>query len=610
MAKLSRRVVLGGLALASVAPVLAACAAAPPPPTATPMPAKPAAPAPAAEPTKPAAAAPAPPTTAPAAATKPAAAPSAAAPSPAATKPAAAAPSAVKVLTPQADAVAKKGGSVKVFGWTENPPTLDPYLNVSFRSQILAGFHYSRLLRSKKGPGVENTAYQMEGDLAETWKASEDGITWTFNLRKNALWHDKPPMNGRPVTAKDVAWSFERFMKVSPQKQSLDIVAEVTAPDDGTVIFKLKSGFAPFEANIGAPIFWVMPREVIEADGDAAKRIVGSGPFTFEKHDSGVAVTAKRNAKYYLPDQPIVDEAVILIVPDTATQLAGLRAGQLDMVAIPAADLDNFVKQSPEVKVYEWPNLNIPFIYWRVDAPPFNDPRVRQAVSMLFDRDAYIKVIQNGRGKLNNAIPHALSETYLDPRSAEQGPSAKFFKHDPAEAKKLFDAAGFDMTKPITMLGTPGYGNVFTQAIELVHQQLKAGGLNVQLKMQEYNAYIAQTFAGKFNPGEIVFGLETPFTEPHDYLFNMMHPKGTRNHAGVSDPKLTEMIEQQSRTVDKAKRKGLIHDIQRYAGEQMYYAWGTAGMVSYGVNPRVRNFYPISDYGIGAEVVPKIWLDK
>ena len=69
----------------------------------------------------------------------------------------------------------------------------------------------------------------------------------------------------------------------------------------------------------------------------------------------------------------------------------------------------------------------------------------------------------------------------------------------------------------------------------------------------------------------MVFGLETPFTEPHDFLFNMYHPKGTRNHAGVNDAKLTEMIEKQAKTLDKAERKKQIFEIQRYLGEQMYY---------------------------------------
>src|SRR5437588_8802926 len=116
--------------------------------------------------------------------------------------------------------------------------------------------------------------------------------------------------------------------------------------------------------------------------------------------------------------------------------------------------------------------------------------------------------------------------------------------------------------------------------------------------MQEYGNYIATTFAGNFDSGNtLVWGLETPFTEPNDYLFNQYHPSGTRNHAGVNDPKLTAMIEQQRRTLDRAERKKLIVDIQRYLAEQMYYAPGAAYYYTAAYTPRVRDFYPVSDYG-------------
>ena len=95
-------------------------------------------------------------------------------------------------------APAKDGGTFKFNLWTDDPPSLDPYVNVSFRVQEFAAFHYSRLLMSKKAPGVAGQAYIMEGDLAESWKPSDDGKTWTFNLRQNATWHNLDPMGGRP----------------------------------------------------------------------------------------------------------------------------------------------------------------------------------------------------------------------------------------------------------------------------------------------------------------------------------------------------------------------------------------------------------------------------
>ena len=503
----------------------------------------------------------------------------------------------------------KDGGSFKFNIWTDDPPSLDPYLNVSFRVQEFSAFFYSRLLMSKKGPGIASQAYIMEGDLAESWKPSEDGKTWTFTLRPNATWHNLPPMNGRPVTAQDVAWSFDRFMQVSPQKSTFSQVANVSAPDARTVQFTLKDAYAPFEAQIGSPIFWILPREVVEQDGDVTRRVVGSGPFLFQKFDSGVSFTGKKNPSYHRQGEPHIDDFVGLIIPDTATQMAGLRAHELDFLQVPDQELPGLKQSNPEIQYLEWEFNLIPFVYWKIDKPPFNDPRVRQAVSMSINRDNIIKVIYNGRGNWNNFIPWALSEWWLDPRGADQGPTAKYFKYDPAGARQLLAAAGYPDGLQVTLLSTPGYGDVFVQGVELVQQDLKSGGIDATIKMQEYANYIATTFAGKFDGGnQLVFGLETPFTEPHDFLFNMYHPSGTRNHAGINDEKLTAMIEQQMRTLDRAERKKQMYDIQRYLAEQMYYPPGVAPYRTAGFTPQVHDLFPRSDYGFGAEIVPKLWL--
>src|SRR5262249_51334957 len=134
---------------------------------------------------------------APAADSKPAA-PAAPAAAPAAGQPAAAQP-AGKPAAP----APKDGGTFRLFLHTENAPTLDPHMTVTFRSQEFSAFFYSRLLMSKKGPGIPGLAYQFEGDLAESWKVGEDGKTWTFTLRPDVKWHNKPPLNGRPLVAAD-----------------------------------------------------------------------------------------------------------------------------------------------------------------------------------------------------------------------------------------------------------------------------------------------------------------------------------------------------------------------------------------------------------------------
>jgi peptide/nickel transport system substrate-binding protein len=505
----------------------------------------------------------------------------------------------------------KDGGALRMYLSPENTSTLDPYLNISVRTQELVAFFYSRLIMPKKGPGIHGLAYQFEGDLAESWKASDDGKTYTFTLRPNARWHNKPPLNGRAVTAQDVVWSYNRFVKVSPEKERFDYVSEAVALDDRTVVFQLKDVYAPFENAIGAPYFWIMPREVVEQDGDASKRVIGSGPFIFDKYQDGAGFSGKKNPTYHRNGEPHVDEMEMLIIPDTATRMAGLRAKELDGAEVEQQDLPSLKQTNPDMQVVEVEFNYNPCVYWKVDKPPFNDVRVRQAVSMSINRDDFVTATYDGRGGWNTSMPWALSEWWLDPRAAEFGPNAKYFKYDPAEARKLLAAAGYPDGLTVDMIATPGYGQPFVQRTELVQSYLRSGGIQANIKMQEYSVYITTTRLGKFEGGNVlVFGLLGNFNEPHEFLFLQYHPKGPRNVGSLNDPKLNDMIDKQARTMDKVDRKQQIYDIQRYLAEQMYYVPTASGFRSMAYQSYVRDAYPRSDFGLGAEVVPKLWLDK
>lgn len=512
--------------------------------------------------------------------------------------------------TAAAAAQAKPGGKLVIRWYTGDPPDMDPYLNVTFRAAEFGGFFYSRLLKFDNGPGIAPTAFVPVPDLAEKYDVSQDGLTYTFTIRANAKWQNKDPMNGRAVTADDVVYSFDRFRKVSPQKQSFDIVKDVKATNPHTVVFTLTAPFAPFDVALAAPVFYIMPKEVIEADGDARKRVIGSGPWIFDKYDKGVQVVAKKNPDYYFAGTPNVDEVDLLIVPEDATAIANLRAKQIDITGVAETDRKGLQASNPELQFLDFPDNLLWFFFWKTDAPPFNDIRVRQAVSLALDRDELINTLFEGRGALNNSVPAGLTSWWLDPRSADMGPNAKFYKRDVDAAKKLLADAGFASGLKVPFISTQNaYGNTFNSSIELVIKQMKEVGIQLDFRPQDYAAYIGSTFLGKYEPGTMVWALETQFNDPHYYLYNMYHPAGTRNHSSVNDPTLTAMIDKETGTLDRGARKALIFDIQRYLGEKQYYVIGPSGRVNIATQPWVKNFFYQSDYGRGAEYVPKIFLD-
>jgi peptide/nickel transport system substrate-binding protein len=549
--------------------------------------------------------------------TQPPAAPTTAAPAVATTAPAAAVPQPTTAAAPPAavtqptavPAGPKKGGSLTFVGWTADPPDLDPYLNTSFRSQEFAGLFYSRLLKFDTGPNIKPNSFIPTADLADKWEVSKDGLTYTFHIRDNAKWQNKPPLNGRKVTADDVVFSWDRFQKVGVQKAVLGMVKEVKKVDDSNVAFVLNDVFAPFESTIATPLFWIVPKEVVEKDGDLRKTTVGSGPFLFEKFEKGVSIVVKRNPDYY-GGPANVDEVVLLIIPDSATAVAGLRSKQIDILGVSQTDRDSIVKTNPEIVMTDYVQNLIWFMYWRLDAKPFDDIRVRQAFSLALDREEISKVIFEGRGVYNSHIAAGLPSFWLDPKGADFGANAKYFKRDVAAAKKLLADAGYPNGLKVSYVSTlDAYGNTFNQSVELVQKQLKDAGIELELKPQPYAAYIATTFLGKFEGNTMVWGLQTPVQEPHDYLFNMYGEKSARNHAGVKDPELWAMMDKQAKTLDKAERKKLIYDIQRYLAEKVYYAIGPTGQATVAAQPWVKGFYFESDYGRYAEWLPKLWLD-
>jgi peptide/nickel transport system substrate-binding protein len=431
---------------------------------------------------------------------KPAAAPAVPAAAPAAApaaKPADVQPAAAKPAGP----VPKDGGIFRFYIAPENTATLDPYLNISVRTQEPSAFFYSRLIMPKKGPGIPGLAYIFEGDLAESWKASDDGLSYTFKLRPDVKFHNRPPVNGRPLTAQDVLWSYERFTKISPEKSRFDYVASVTAPDDRTVVFKLKNVYAPFENAIGAPYFWIMPHEVVDEDGDASKRVVGTGPFMFDKYESGVGFYGRKNPTFHRKGEPHIDEFQAFIIPDQATRMASLRAKELDAAEVEQQDLDALKLSNPDIQIVEVEFNNNVSIYWKVDKPPFDDIRVRQAFSMAINRDDMITTTFNGRGGWNTSIPWALTSWWLDPRGPDFGPNAKFFKYDPAESRKLLAAAGFPDGMKVELVSTPGYGQRVVQQVEVIQQASRPLGSRPPSRCRSTRPTLARPTLGSSRAG-------------------------------------------------------------------------------------------------------------
>jgi ABC-type transport system substrate-binding protein len=272
-----------------------------------------------------------------------------------------------------------------------------------------------------------------------------------------------------------------------------------------------------------------------------------------------------------------------------------------------ADDLSTLKQSKPDAAILEYIVNSLSFMYFAEsisgNKPPFNDPRARQAASLLLDREGYAKIFFGGKGIWDNVVNAGMTQWYLDPKGKDIGDTAQWFKFDPQKAKQLLKAAGYNNTE-VEYHYSPGYGKVFQSQAEAVLAMLKEG-INLKAVPEEYGSYIANTFTGKGNG--MVYGLQTDLTDPDLLLTRMFDPASNLNNSHVNDTQITQLLAAQRKEFDAEKRKQIVWDIQRRNAEMMYYVPGVKGFTYNALQPAVKNFRPTPTYGF-ADTITNLWV--
>jgi len=506
---------------------------------------------------------------------------------------------------------ARRGGVLRVRGW--DPPHFDPHLTRNFMTMTTLSFVYSKLLRYKVGAEVPPGAFVVEPDLAERWEQPDD-TTYLFHLRKGVRWHNRPPVNGRELVAEDVTFTFNRFLTIkgNPERYLLDAVERVEAVDRYTVKFVLNEPYVWLPHKLASALcMWVVAREVVEKYGDLKKSdtAIGTGPFTLERYEPHVKTTFKRNPNYFRGGQPYVEGVEWMVIDDDSTGLAMYRTGQIDAGpstywSVRQPDLDVLKKSHPRLSYRDFLGNMVFAMSLRTDQPPFTDVRVRRAISRAIDRQAIIDGVWI-KGEVSGALPRGLREWSLPVDQLGEG--AKYYRYDPQEAKRLLAEAGHAGGFKTQLTVTAGYGQDVVDAAQLVLRYLKEVGINAELKLQEYGAYMATTIQGKFDG--MTLGPFAVAWDPDDALYGPYAPEQPRNRSHVTDARLTAMIKEQRRLSDVEARKKVIFDIQRYLADQQHYVCLASPMFTGSWQPYVKNHSPNATYDYGSRVAA-LWLER
>ena len=479
-------------------------------------------------------------------------------------------------------------GFVAVDSW-------DPYRYHQTGTPFHAGIYQSFGAIDIRTPIEENkfasSMYSLDqwyGLTAESWE-QVDPLTINVKIREGIKWQNKAPMNGREMTADDVAYTLHRqyggghgFDEQSPHLGDPHtgwLAGSTISATDRYTIKIVTDAQRPFLAfammGFGCNLT-IQPREVIEQYGDLEDwhNAVGTGPWMLEDYVPGSVVSYSRNPDYWeadprFPDQglqlPYVDELNVLMLPDQSTRLASLRTGKIardggGQLNIDWATAESLQSTNPELKYLEVPGSggNAWGFAMRTDREPFTDIRVRRAVAMAVNRQEIADDYYNGNAEVYPypTMAGAWPRKFIKPIADFSPEARESFTYNPERAKELLAEAGypdgFKTDMPISqIMDVPLY--------ELAISYLAAVGIDVEIRVQEHGVYKDQQYAAEYNQ---MFSQYDPSSALPPYHILQWYGTGVGwNASQVSDPEYDRMMETVLSEPDEAKQDELFYKL-------------------------------------------------
>jgi len=449
------------------------------------------------------------------------------------------------------------------------------------------------------------------GELAQRWSWQDDYRNLVFFLRRDVTWHD-----GRPFTAVDVVYTFDLVreardvgkLRINPRRDLFANVASVEAVDPLTVVIRLKrpqpslltmiaSGFTPIYAAHVPPAAYRMG-------------CVGTGPFKLKEWKRGEYIEYVKNPDYFVKGRPYLDGLRYTIIRERGTATAALQAGRVD-VAFPGETPKTIAEQLkravPQMVTTTVGTAVVDHLLFNTAKPPFDNPKLREAVSRAIDRRAYIEALYQGGAAIGGPMapkPHGVWS--LPDKDVRAFPGYGNPSEEKAKARALLAAAGFSAASVKAELTTRNLP-AFIDLASFVASELKRVGIEVAVKPLDTAQWESMKVRGEYQLGADRTGMEP---DDPDVTFYESYGCGSpRNYEQYCDPELTRLFDQQSKEVDVARRLALVQTIQRRLGDASLrpaLAWRLDYFARW---PHVKGLTPHhSIYGWGR--LQDVWLER
>lgn len=504
-----------------------------------------------------------------------------------------------------ADDVPVRGGTLNAIIQPE-PPILVMGLNQQAPTQTVAGKIYESLL-------TYDFNLAPMPSLAKSWEVSGDGLTYTFHLQDGVKWHD-----GAPFTSHDVVFTFKTYlMETHPRARALFGRCEsIEAPDEKTVVFKLKEPFPAFLQAFEVSTAPVMPAHIYEGTDFRANprnaTPIGTGPFMFDKWEKGSFIHLVAFPDYWQKGKPYLKDIYFKVIPDAASRAVALENG--DVMQSQYNDIEPFdiprLAKNPSLQITKKGYEFIAPIMWlelNHRVAPFNDKRFRQAIMYALDRQFIRDKIWFGLGRVPTGPVNSVTKYYE--------PNVTRYAYDPAKAKALMDEMGLKpndkgVRTTVKFLPLP-YGETWQRLGEYIKQALGKVGVNVILESTDAAGWGQREANWDFEmTADFVYQYADPSIGISRTYLSSNIRKGVMfsNVMGYSNPEVDKLFDLAAKENDPKLRQEYYSKLQQILVDDVPVAWLLEIEFPTVLNKRVRNV-PTTAIGVN-ETYADVWLDK